>query len=92
MLRTGCADDHGVTEFALQLAVMRQPAECHLSKCQIVFLADRAKYFQGLEVGVVPVTPSVRLALPVLGVKAQPRPAASLSGVYFPVKNPPPTE
>ena len=71
MLRTGCANDHGVTKFALQLAVMRHPAESHLSECQIVLLADRAKYFQGLEVGVVPLTPPVRLALPVLGVKAQ---------------------
>ena len=58
-----------IAELPLQLTVVRDPSESNFSKSQIVLLSDSGNLGQGVEVGLVPVTPAVVPALTFLRVE-----------------------
>ena len=71
------ANEHRVTMLALQHAMMRDPTEGDLRKCQLVLLGNSGDLVEGAEVLLVPVAFAVVASLAFLRVEAR----ASLSAV-----------
>lgn len=63
MRRARRADDDRIAELALQLAVVRHPAEGNLSEREVVLLRDGLDLGERVEVGLVPVAGKVAFTL-----------------------------
>ena len=70
MLQARSTDDHGISIFTLQCAVMGHPAKGNLGVSEVVLLGDRLKEGERLKVMLIPV-PFVRFLvnLRVLGYR-----------------------